>query len=608
MKWLKLSGAAYFKDLLAVLFFTGMSLLFTYPGIESFTTDFIGHGKDLTITIWGAWWFKYSLQALHQSPFFCDYVFYPLGQSLGLQGFSLVNVSFFYLLQDFFSLSVSWNILTIVDMTLPALSMYFLGVYLFNSRAAAMFSAIIFAYCPWMSLHATQHIFDVSSYFTLPLFILALIRHRREGGRRWIIWAGFVWSLSLYCCFTTPAFLGLIFMVYTLWSMAQQRGSARKIAGDALAVLLVFLVFSSPVLYKAFSQLAIEGGGNVHWIKADEFSFDPGALFFPGSNHFLAGAFVKNPFQSAENLVETTSFFGYSALFLLVLAFINRKKLGDFRFFFWSFLVFSLLSLGPSLHLFGWTGERLMGAFHLGGAKISIPLPYAAFYFIPLLSQLRWPVRLLIVMIFSAAVLAAWALNELLLKKASTPGKRLILSLLFCSLIAVEFLPIPFPTTSSHVPPELSMITRDREDCTVLFVPLQFMSGLYKVGFHTGEDMYYQIYHHKRLLSGYIPRVPLKKLTTFAKTRILETILLNQHLDQPQVPSNILDYREELKKLGELERTDHLYRNEIVSFFHLRYVVVMEPQYLRHTADYVERLFGEYKAVDKRHIRIYRIP
>jgi len=593
-------------DLSVVVGFFLLTLLFTFPSVLHLRTSLIGYGRDFTQYVWNVWWFSFATRTLHVTPFHTDFIFFPLGQQMALQTVSLFHDLIFYCISGFSSLPLSWNILFYVSMLLPPAAMYVLARHLFKSRYAAIFAAVVFAFCPWMTLRATTSLYDASAMSAIPLFVLTLLRLREEGTRRWILCAGAAWAFAFYSTITVSVYLTIILIIWILWRIFN-REEIRAILLQSLSVVLIFLVLASPLLYGITAQISDEGGGEVHWFKADEFSLDPGSLFIPASNHFFFRHIVRNPFMSGENMMEHTAFPGYSVLFLLLVAFIRRKNLGELRFFLWLAITFFVLALGPTLHLFGFTGKGILPSHSVGGAQVTIPLPYAIFYYLPVLKQLRWPGRFIGPMIFSLSILATWALCTFVLHEEMGKVKKLIIGGVFLVAVIFEYLPVPFPMTSAAIPAELSVIKEDKEDCSVLFIPLEFMSGFYKVGFHTGEDMYYQTYHQKRLVSGYQSRVPLGKLSSFANLQIIKTILLMQHLDQPQVPSNILDYEAELKKLPEMLIADEARKREVVTFLRIKYIVVMQPACLPHTAEYIEKLFGKSRIIESANIRIYRL-
>jgi hypothetical protein len=594
------------KDFGALLILLSITLFFSAPALFSLKTRYLGFGRDFSLFVWNVWWFRHALTVLHTTPFFTDYIFYPLGQLLYTQVLSVPHCLLFMCLCQFFSFTVSWNIHYLLSMALPALSMYILSRHMLRSRVAAVLTSIMFGFSPWVTLHTIGFIIEGSSVFALPLFFYALLRLDETGKRRWLFWSAFIWALACYMCLWTAAYIAVLFIVYMAFLMIKGKGHLLPVMKNACSIMLLFVLFSSPLICGAAYQMTVEGGGDVHWQKIDQFSIDPGSFFVPASNHTFFGH-VANPFVSRENPIECTAFLGYSVLILFVLALFKRKERTELSVLVPLFFTFLVLSLGPSLHFFGFTGERLFGIHDLGGAKISIPLPYALFYHIPLLKQLRWPGRFIIGDIFVASILAGWFVHEQLLKKQPHTMGRLLIGGGLMLVLIFEFLPLPFPSTSASVPPEMKLIKDDPEDCTVLFIPLEFMSGPYKVGFHTGEDMLYQVYHQKRLVSGFAARVPFKKLYTLANLRIIKSILLNQHLDQSQVPSNVMDYEGEMRKLPELIRTDRAFLKGVVSLLKIKYVVVMQPTYLPHTSRYIDYLFGPFKCIDTGSMRIYKI-
>jgi hypothetical protein len=78
--------------------------------------------------------------------------------------------------------------------------------------------------------------------------------------------------------------------------------------------------------------------------------------------------------------------------------------------------------------------------------------------------------------------------------------------------LAVELLPVPRVTASARVPAIYETIAADPGDITVLEIPFGIWDGTSQTGFPNIAKMYYQTRHEKRLVGGYLSRVPRRRV------------------------------------------------------------------------------------------------
>jgi hypothetical protein len=168
--------------------------------------------------------------------------------------------------------------------------------------------------------------------------------------------------------------------------------------------------------------------------------------------------------------------FLYSMFAIIIFYAIKERKIGFWPFF---AIVFFILSLGPIL--------RILGRIY------PLPLPVIIFPFMPILNAARDPGRFGLIVMLSAAIMAAYALKEV-----SARIRRKNLFFAAVSLIVLfEFLAVPCVLTDLRLPTFYSKLAEEPGDFAILDVPLPRTTTLY-----------YQTQHEKKIVGGYIAIYP----------------------------------------------------------------------------------------------------
>jgi hypothetical protein len=216
----------------------------------------------------------------------------------------------------------------------------------------------------------------------------------------------------------------------------------------------------------------------------EEFGLDLLAPFVYGAHWRFASLTRGYWTVLLGNPNETSVYLGLSVIGLLIYVWCRRKLFGDPRIelMFFVLLLFLVLALGPSLHVWGMRVPHLI-------------LPYQWFEWVfPPLKSSGMPVRMMVMVSLTAAVISAYGYN--LLSQISRRG-RIFAGILFAMLV-VEYLPAPIPTTKPVIPQYVTI--------------LQALPGrdavLDMVSPNEVQSMLYQTYHGKPIAFGYVSRVP----------------------------------------------------------------------------------------------------
>jgi len=175
---------------------------------------------------------------------------------------------------------------------------------------------------------------------------------------------------------------------------------------------------------------------------------------------------------------EKSVHIGFAVFFVLVYVWIKRKHLHEaVGLWFFVFIVFALLALGP--------------AIHIAGHVIGFPLtPYTVLAkLIPGVSLGGMPVRMVSMAILAASVLAALGFAELL-----RGGRSIAVVAILLVVLVFEYLPGPLPARVNPLPDFVRELKKLPE------------GAIYDVHSSKFHALYYQTVHQKPMAFGYISR------------------------------------------------------------------------------------------------------
>jgi hypothetical protein len=179
---------------------------------------------------------------------------------------------------------------------------------------------------------------------------------------------------------------------------------------------------------------------------------------------------------------------------------------------------FGLLALGPFISV--------------GHVNTHVPGPWALLRYLPILGSARTPARFAIPMLIAVSLVFAWALERIAARRR-TVG-------IVAFALAVELLPVPRTTASAVVPAVYSTVASDPDDVSVLELPFGIWDGRSQVGFPNVATQYYQGTHGKRLIGGYLSRVPRRRVRDHLQFPTLR-LLTQLSAREPAVDPNLAD-------------------------------------------------------------------
>ena len=235
------------KHLLALLLYSGLTLIMTWPAVSRLKVAILGDHIDSYLNTWIIAWGIHKITAGELRSLFEANIFFPYPNTLAysehLLGIALLGVP----VQLGFGQSVvTFNVLVLASFVLTAMAMYFLVWHLTRNGLAAFISGLLFAFFPWRIGHI-PHLQLLSAQW-LPLTFLFLHRFIKTRSFRDLFGAASFFILQFYSCGYYGLFLAFfvgVFMLLAWW----ENGSDRL---RLLGKFAVFFLFSLTLILPGY--------------------------------------------------------------------------------------------------------------------------------------------------------------------------------------------------------------------------------------------------------------------------------------------------------------------------------------------------------------------
>ena len=276
------------------------------------------------------------------------------------------------------------------------------------------------------------------------------------------------------------------------------------LAGGIVAVLLM-----SPTLF-AVSKRAIEGrlpSDPLYW-RSSPPGVDLLSFLMPNPNHPLAPAALKAAVGSgAGGYVEQVASLSWIGALVMLVAW-RFAAFRPGRFWPWVTGAFALMSIGPFLHV--------------AGLKTYVPGPWALLRYVPVIGAARMPGRMAVVVTMGFCVLFALALVAIARRY---PHRRRLLLSTVGVLLAAELLPAPRTLYAVEVPWVYQIVAADPRPIRVLTLPTGIRDGVAPIGNFDASVQFYQAFHGKGLVGGYLSRVSARRKTAYRRLPVIGALL-----------------------------------------------------------------------------------
>jgi len=501
--------------LFPIVFYFIFFCIFTYPLILQFSTHFFADQGDGLLNIWNIWWVNKALTELHQPLWQTRYLHYPYGVSLlghtlgpfnGFMGISLLK---------FLTLIEVHNFIVVFSFVGGGLTAFLLAYHFTKSYWGSIIAGFIFTFSNYHFAHAEGHLQLVSLEW-IPLFVLfwyMLVSNPR-------IVTGIASAIVLFavilCDYHYFLYCVLIACLILAWYGIQKKNIffflREKYLVPLTAFFVGFLVTAGPLVASFLVLNAKDSFLGSRPVKV--FSLDLLALFIPGG-HWRFGHLTHSYWSNLPgNIHESSVHIGLVVIYVLIFMWVKRRTFPAQGLRLWYFILifFTIMSLGPVLHIWGWEIPL-------------VRLPYALFEAVfPPLRLSGVPLRMMVMTMLSAGVISAMGFKVLFRESRQSRGKRLLTSLLLVILF-IEYLPRPIPASQINVPPYVGFLKE-----------LPGNEGILDMTAEPTLALYYQTIHEKPMAFGYVSRIP-KSVDT--KDQKLSQVILDKQYNLLRCDYNI---------------------------------------------------------------------
>ncbi len=563
-----------FLHLSALLFYTFLALLLTWPLVVHFTTHLPGDGIDDPSLAWNLWWMKARLvDQLNLDIFHADWMFWPIGINLGFYTLTPLNGLLSVPLQTSLSLVVASNLILLSSFVLGGYGTFLLVRYLFardwglgigDSASQSLvanlqslipiLSGVLYAFASSKLFYASLGQFNIASSQWIPFTVLYVLRTGER--RRWqdAALAALFLTFQAWSELTYATFLLIFIGLYALWILGigyfsqrihlkfkihysplrQAQDSAFTIFFLFAFIGLLFAVGIAPFLWAMLPDMRVEGdfftsGGGF----SDIFSADLLGYLAPTRLHPWLGEWVAS--LSFPNDKGQHIFIGYSALLLAGVGTVHLLRRQRWQGLFWPLttFVFWLLTLGPVIRVVG--------------QPTAIPGPFALVSLLPFFNGNRYPSRYSVMLMLGVAVLAGYGIlgigywlgkRRRVISNTQYPISVLLISSSFLAIFLLEHLSVPLPLNDFRIPAIYQTIAAEPGDFAVLELPTGWRNGARVMGRSDVLIMmeeWYQTAHGKRLLGGNTSRNPAYKFQYFTDAPLIGDLIGLMNADQSHI-------------------------------------------------------------------------
>lgn len=576
-----------FKNELLVLFgYLLFTIFLTYPVFFRIGSTIPG-GSDAFQWMRSLWYTKYAILNPEITSLFHDnLLFYPYGVPISPFP-SAFNQLLYFFLSPFFDLSSCYSLQWLLTFILGAFGTYLLVKYLVNNSYAAFISGIIFVFNPFHLIHGLGH-FGATTIQWIPFCALFLMKIFKEGGQKNCLLGGFFFFLVAMSDLQYLLFMVifiLLFIIYDFYISVYQRKNGNFF--DLIRKYFLFFIVAIPgALIITINDITI-ALSNQNYLKpnpyeAVTYSTDLISFFIPSSLHPLFREYVSPIYQSfLGNPSECTTYIGYTILLLSIIAIISYRKDIIARFWFITAFFFSILSLGPILHIFGRINFTIFNT--------TIPLPHLILYYaLPFMENCRTVGRFFVIASLAYAVLAGYGIKKIL---DYQKVKNYIVFVVIIFFIVFEYLCIPFPTSTVEQPEIFMNLSNDTNQYGILNLPSAIKNYQAQV-----ETSYYQTIHHKALVGNHHARIPYSARDFEKNTPFIRELFYLKNFDNDILNQNVTD-------IG----------NSILNKYNIKYIIINEKYMIKEDILFATNFINASLKIDpiyynKDNLIVYSVP
>ena len=572
------------REAAALLGYVCVALAFAWPLPVRLADAMLGFPSgDAGVYVWNLWVFRHEIVEHHRLPFLtAEILALNPPVALSLHNYTTFANLLAFPLIPYLGVLRTFNVLVIAAGVLSGYAMYCFARVRTGDAVAAWLGGLLFGFSPFMSARAAEH-FSLTLAAPLPVFGYLMLRLYNQPSLTiacaagatvaWAFlcdayfavyclmiasftalyttvtverrapsvsraWPRMLVTLAIICVaglivgmvlrgggrmdvfgirvsFTrlyTPMLILTALVLLRMWlSLRPRLDHVIPLSRYALAAVVAGLVCTAlltPVLTAAGSPFAQRNwiSPRVLW-RSSAPGVDLLAFFAPNPLHPLFGGWTFEWVSSMDvGFHESVASIPWVALLTIAgVAWWTRTRPDKTWLTFTG--VFALLALGPFIVV----------ARHL----TYIPTPWAVLRYLPILGAARMPSRLTIVVMMGVSMLLAFAIHDLR-TRARRPW---LVAGAVAALLMFELLPAPRTLNAAVVPKAYRLIAEDPRPVRVLTLPFGLKDGVTSRGNYSASSQFYQTFHEKRLVGGYISRLPYDSIERLRGNSTLRVLL-----------------------------------------------------------------------------------
>ncbi|MGC4084482.1 MAG: hypothetical protein QM736_20795 [Vicinamibacterales bacterium] len=596
------------KHLLAAGVCLLLALVWSFPLVLQLHDHLPGREiGDNVAFLWNLWWMRHA----GASFFFTPYLFAPFGVDLALHTHTALPALVTATVLRGVNLLAAQNVVLIGTLAANAAAMYALAFDRTRSWSGSIAAALIYGGTPFVSAHLLGH-FNLVNVWTLPLFLLCLLRAVERESQGWTMGTALVLAATVY----TDYYYSVYAVVLAAGVLAWRSGALAIHLAPARPprAFLTTVALALGVVAGTSALIVITGGidrtvagvriratepGNLltlGWIllaiaawrclrPSCRVDWTKGAAACRMSLRLWAPAALVCVFTISPLLVHVVSLLragdyvapphmwrsGAKGVDLLTLVLGNplgtiagpwaRQRYAAFGF--------------DGIEGVGWLGVvpacvLLRGTFRARRDRTLLPLVACAWFFLiwalgPWLTiagentGLMLPANLFgFLPIVSNARIPGRALAVVFLATAlltarwlQSAGGRPALVFAICSVVILDFLPAPIATVAVTPSPLYTLVPHD--SMSVMEVPVGLRDGFGEVGAFDERALMGQTVHEHPLVGGFVARLPPSLTERYADLPVVRSVLAmsaGRTIDLRDVPLTPADATSALIRTG----------------------------------------------------------
>jgi hypothetical protein len=572
------------RDAAALLGYVCVALAFAWPLPLRLADAMLGFPSgDAGVYVWNLWVFRHEIVEHHRLPFLtAEILALNPPVSLSLHNYTTFANLLAFPLIPYLGVLRTFNVLVIAAGVLSGYAMYWYARARTGDAVAAWVGGLLFGFSPFMSARAAEH-FSLTLAAPLPVFGYLMFRLYNQPSLTIACAAGATVAWAFLCdayfavyCLLIASFTAL----YTMVTVERREPSVSR-AWPRMLVNLAIVCVAGLIV-----GMILRGGGrmDVFGVRVSFTRLYTPMLILttlvllrtwlsirariehvtPISRYVAAAAVaglvctaLLTPVLSANGLpfsernwISPPVLWRNSAPGIDLLAFVAPNPLHPL-FGRWTFAWLSSMDAGfhenvasipwvALLTIAGvawWTRTRpdkswlvFTGVFALLalGPFISVarhltyvPTPWSVLRYLPIFGAARMPTRLTIVVMMGVSMLLAFAIRDL---RARARRPWLVVGAI-AALLVFELLPAPRTLNAAVVPMVYRLVADDPRPVRVLTLPFGLKDGLRSRGNYSASSQFYQTVHEKRLVGGYISRLPHDSIERYRGNSTLRVLM-----------------------------------------------------------------------------------